>query len=469
MKIKQKNRGLNVVISIFIFSLIMTNTQFVAKASDMNRNVDLIVLFNNKIDKKVEDIIINSGGKVIDEFQDIGGIEVNCPPDLIPIIKSSNSVESLAPNHIIKLSINEKKEEFIEANDKDANTSSDLYEKYQWDIKRVTNNGESYKLESGNHNVVVGIVDSGVDKGHPDFVNNFLGGKNLVPANFKDDSSETGDINDTSDRIGHGTGVAGIIAANGRTKGIAPNIGFKSYRIFNKDGETSATICSSAIISAANDGVDVINLSISSFDLKGKCYWTNPDTGIKYNMGSNMAEYSLIKRAVKYAIDKGVTVIAASGNENQDCADKLKLTNYLNEVNGDYGFKYDGLAYETPGTVKGVVTVSATGRDDKLASYSNYGNGFIDITAPGGDRSSTHKITDMCYTTSSKSGYTFQEGTSFSTPKVSAVAALIICKEKNLTPKEVAKKIYKTAEKLDKGNSGKYYGAGMVNVYNALK
>lgn len=470
MKIKQKNRFLNVVISIFIFSLIMSNTHFVANAADINNNVDLIILFNNnKIDENVENIIINSGGEVIDEFQDIGGIEAKCSANLIPIINSVDSVESLAPNHIIKLSSNEKKEELIESNDNYTNTSSDLYEKYQWDIKRVTNNGESLKLESGNHNVVVGIIDSGVDVSHPDLINNFLGGKNLVPAGFKDDSSETGDINDISDRSGHGTGVAGIIAANGRTKGIAPNIGFKSYRIFNKAGETSATICSSAIIDATNDGVKVINLSISSFDLKGKCYWTNPDTGIKYNLGSNMAEYSLIKRAVKYAIDKGVTVIAASGNESQDCANKSELTNYLNEINSDYGFKYEGLTYETPGTVKGVVTVSATGKDDKLASYSNYGTGFIDITAPGGDRANTHKSTDMCYTTSIKSRYTFQQGTSFSAPKVSAVAALIICKDKNLTPKEVAKKIYKTAEKLDNGKSSKYYGAGMINAYDALR
>lgn len=179
--------------------------------------------------------------------------------------------------------------------------------------------------------MVVGIIDSGVDTTHPDLTDNFLGGKNLVPADFEDDSSETGDTNDVTDRFGHGTNVAGIIAANGRTKGVAPNIGFKSYRIFNEDGDTTATICSSAIINAVNDGVKVINLSIAGYDLKGKCYWTDPDTGIKYKLGDDMAEYSLLKRAIKYATANGVTVVAAAGNESLDCSNGKYLTNYLNE------------------------------------------------------------------------------------------------------------------------------------------
>lgn len=437
----------------------------------MNKNyIDFIILFNdNNIDKSVEDIVVNSGGKIINEFLNIGGIEVVCNENLIPEIKAINSVQSIAPNHGIKLSSCKKSNEYAKLEYKSENKSDDLYEKYQWDIKRITNNGESFKLESGNHNVVVGIIDSGVDSTHPDLINNFLGGKNLVPAKFKEDESETGDPNDLNDRFGHGTSVAGTIAGNGRIKGVAPNIGFRSYRIFNKNGETTATICSSAIIAATNDGVKVINLSIGGYDLKGKCYWTNPNTGKEYNLGNDMAEYSLYKRAIKYAISKGVTVVVAAGNEELDCSNKTDLTNYLNNLNGKDGFKYYGLTYEVPGTVKGVITVSSTGKGDKLAYYSNYGKDFIDITAPGGDDTYTNKITDMCLTATINSSYTYEEGTSISAPKVAAVAALIICRNQDIEPKSVAKKIYKTADTLCDNKFNEYYGYGMVNAYNAIK
>ncbi|BCZ49285.1 hypothetical protein psyc5s11_53520 [Clostridium gelidum] len=455
-------------IVVFSFTILPNNTVATA-ATTGEKNINLVILFNdNSIDKNVKDIVTNAGGKIVNEFPDLGGIEVKCPAKLIPTIKSQNSVQSLSPNHVIKLS-NEKTEEFTGSEDDSIFASDNLYQNYQWNIKRVTNNGESFNLESGNHDVVVGIIDSGVDTTHPDLVDNFLGGKNLVPANFGNDSSETGNSDDVTDRLGHGTNVAGIIAANGKTKGVAPNIGFKSYRILNQHGDTNATICSSAIMASVNDGVKVINLSIGAYDLKGKCYWTDPDTGIKYNIGADMAEYSLFKRAIKYATENNVTVIAAAGNESLDCDNNKNLTNYLNSQYGAQGFSYTGLTYEAPGDIKNVITVSATGKDDRFASYTNYGKKFIDISAPGGDIFESSDISDMCLTTAINSDYTWIQGTSISAPEVSAVAALIICKNNDITPKQVAKKIYKTADKLDNNNSSKYYGAGIVNAYKAIQ
>lgn len=465
-----KNRLLYILISMLIFNFTVLNTNITVNAEEINsKNIDLVILFDdNIIDENVKDIIINSGGKVVEEFPELGGIEIECTSYLIPIIQSEDSVRFLLPNNVIKLS-NQEKKEFKESEDNCNTTSADLYEQYQWDIKRVTNNGESFSLESGNHDVVVGIIDTGVDTTHPDLANNFLGGKNLVPAKFEGDLSETGDVNDVKDRLGHGTSVAGAIAANGRTKGVAPNIGFKSYRIFNKYGRTNATICAAAIIAATNDGVNVINLSICNYDLDGKCYWTDSGTEIEYRLGNDMAEYSLFKKAIKYAINNGVTVVAAGGNESQDCTNRKELTNYLNKVYGVYGFRYDGLTYQAPGSINGVITVAATDKNDKLASYSNYGKCFIDISAPGGDISEIYDSNDLCFTTNLDSQYTFILGTSIAAPKVAAVAALIICKDKELTPKEVGEKIYRTADELSNRNLSEYYGAGMVNAYNAMK
>lgn len=468
MKIRQKITILYTLIILFIFT--MLTTHIAANATVLsNKNIDLVILFDdNNINENVESIVTNCGGKIINRFPELVGIEVECPADLIPTIKSVDNVQSIETNHVIKLS-NEKMEESTELGDDSTNTSDDLYEKYQWDIKRVTNNGKSFSLQSGNHNVVVGIIDSGVDINHPDLVNNFLGGKNLIPAGFKNDSSETGDINDVNDRLGHGTGVAGVIAANGKIKGVAPNIGFKSYRIFNSSGETNATICSSAIIAATNDGVKVINLSINSYYTKGECYGIGVNKVIKYNIDNDMTEYSLLKRAIKYAIKNGVTVVTSAGNDNLNCSNSTDLTKYLNERYEASGFKYVGLTYSSPGNIKDVITVSATKRNDKLASYSNYGEKFIDISAPGGDTSETHDTTNMCLTADIGSGYVLTSGTSIATPKVSAVVALLICKNNDISQKSIKEKIYKSADKLQWNESSEYYGAGIINAYNAIQ
>lgn len=75
----------------------------------------------------------------------------------------------------------------------------------------------------------------------------------------------------------------------------------------------------------------------------------------------------------------------------------------------------------------------------------------------------------MCFTTAIDYEYTFTEGTSIGAPKVSVAAALIIFRNGNLKPKEVCKKLYKTADKLEDGKVSEYYGVGMVNAYNAIQ
>lgn len=465
------------LIIFFMTGIMFTRNNVQAIEKNAEDNINLIVLFNdNNIDTNVKNFISESGGKVVNTLSDIGGLEVSCDPELIPQIQNYTTVKSIAPNHNIKIS-NEKTVAFKEdANNntgmKKANNNSaegDLYNLYQWDIKRVTNNGKSFDLCSGNHDVVIGIIDSGIKKDHPDLEKNFMGGENFVSKNFNNDETETGNPEDIGDKLGHGTYVAGDIAANGRVRGVAPNIGFKSYRVFDSQGNTNASIVSRAIIKATNDGVNVINLSMTGYDLKGKCYWTDPKTGVKHNVGDDMAEYELYKRAIKYAVKHNVTVVTAAGNDGINCGNTKKLTELLNNQNGKDGFTYSGLTYVVPADIKGVINVSATGAGDKIASYSNYGDKFIDIAAPGGDSAVGQTVNDLCLSTAANdTGYMFQEGTSIATPKVSAIAGLILCKDPSLTPKEVAKRIYKTSDKLSGNKSSEYYGAGLANAYKAL-
>lgn len=309
------------LIGIFIIGTMLIGTDVQAMMKSSEDSTNLVILFNNNIDNNVKDFISESGGKITNELSQIGGLEVECNPELIPKIQAYNTVKSVAPNHTIEVPKekvinleNYTKTGMLVNKTGDNNKDGDLYNAYQWDIKRVTNSGQSFELSSGNHNVVIGIIDSGVKEDHPDLEKNFMGGENFVSKGFNSDGTETGNSDDIEDRLGHGTYVAGDIAANGRVKGVAPNIGFKSYRVFNSQGATTATIVSSAIIKAVNDGVNVINLSMAGYALKGKCYWTDPNTGIKYNLGDDMAEYKLYERAIKYAIKHNVTVVTAAGN-----------------------------------------------------------------------------------------------------------------------------------------------------------
>ncbi len=470
------------IFSILAFTPLITSYAF----ENSNKNTNLVILFTqNNIDNDVKDIITESGGKIISEISKIGCIEVECNPKLIPKIKKQNSVESLSTsNHMnikrnievnsipfyvnnLKSSYNEYCKNF-QNNINSYNifhiSTGNLYEKYQWDIKKITNNGESFNIESGNHSIIIGIIDSGVDKDHPDLKENFLGGRNFIPKNFNNDNTENGDPNDVEDRFGHGTEVTGQIAANGRIKGIAPKIGFKAYRVFDQFGETKASICANAIISAVDEGVNVINLSFSAYYLDGDCKWIDKDTGKIYDLSDDMTDYSLLKRAIKYANDKNVIVVTSAGNEGLDCSDNKNLIEYFNKLYQNQGFIYSGIMYEGPGSIEGVINVSATDKNDNLSSYSNYGENFIDITAPGGDYGEKFD-NNMCITTSMDNGYTFTLGTSFSAPKVSATIALIKCKYNNLTNKQVINRLYSGASQI---KNSKYYGYGIVNTYNSL-
>ena len=505
-------------ITSLIFSISAMGSVITIDADTLNNknNINMVILFTeDKIDNHIKEIVTKSGGKVVKEIKELGGIEVECSKELIPEINDQESVKSMSPSHSIKIEQNnyaldsstyyknknnsyykhegnsyyedtgssyyeDMGSSYYEDNskgyynegkvdlkeDEEDIFDGNLYEKYQWDIKRVTNNGESFSKEVGNHNIIVGIVDSGVDTDHPDLKENFLGGENFIPRGFKDDESESGEIYDVEDRFGHGTEVAGQIAANGRIKGVAPGIGFKSYRVFNEYGETSASICADAIIHAVNDNVDVINLSFATYYLDGQCIWTDENTGQSYNLGDDMADYTLLKKAVEYATNNGVVVVTAAGNEGFDCSDNSKLIETFNDEYSDQGFSYTGLMYLEPGGFEGVINVAATDKEDKIAPYSNYGEGFIDISAPGGNYRGKSDFKNMCITTYLGDEYIFDVGTSISAPKVSGAAALIIAQNRDISPKQVEKALYENAIVL---GEEEYYGYGLLNINSALK
>lgn len=255
------------------------------------------------------------------------------------------------------------------------NTSNgpDLYEAFQWDIKRVTNDGASFGLSTGSHDVVVAVIDTGIYPEHPDLSDNLLpGSQNFVPAGgFLDlEPYETGDPDDFMDRHGHGTHVAGAVAANGRILGVGPDLGFRAYKVFGASSAFSEWIWA-AIIAAADDGVDVINMSLGGLSVMGQVFLIDPDTGEKLApLGNDSAIYVGWLRAVQYASQRDVIVVSSAGNTGLSATRKTEHTEMLNDFWAEVGlpFMAEGATFVTPAGLPEVVSVSATGPDETLAS-----------------------------------------------------------------------------------------------------
>jgi subtilisin family serine protease len=348
--------------------------------------------------------------------------------------------------------------------------AADLYNLYQWDIKQVTRNGASWNLSSGSHNTVVGIIDTGVSQNHPALHANLLGGRNFTP----DGPGGTVDPTDIEDRHGHGSHVAGNIAGKGRILGVGPDLGFRAYRVFGASGGAPSSRIVQAMVAAVNDGVDVISMSLGGFDIIGGYTWTDPDTGEVFRY-KDVADMMLYKRAIEYATKNGVVVVAAAGNDAIDISHPPTVTAFLNAEYGPQGYTFWGASKEVPGALPGAVAVSATGPDNSPASYTNYGPGAIDLAAPGGDFQRYPVgdwYTDMSLSAYLGTGYVWMAGTSMATPKVSAVAALVIDQAKAqgrlLNPAQVVTKLQQSAADAGPTGTDPFYGHGMVDAFTAL-
>jgi subtilisin family serine protease len=442
-----------------------------------------MIAFKNELPTDYEKIIQNAGGEVIKVLPEVGGVEVKSDePAFLQNLKQVSSIE--AANREVPLVLNEpatipnKTLNFI--------TNQQQEESYwasQWDIQRVTNDGKSYDIETGGykdndgntlHKAVVGVIDTGIDISHPDLENNIIGGRNLVPAGM--DESETGDPYDIKDRNGHGTHVAGIIAANGKVKGVGPELGIRAYRVlYSEQALGMPAWIIDGIIAATNDNVDVINMSLRLYN--------NTKMIIEGESYKSVAETLLWKRAIQYAVKNDVTVVAGSGNENLNLADKNEVNELLNKFYEPFGMKVKGPATVVPAQIPGVITVSASIKwsTQELAFYSNYGNGAIDVAAPGGDYGSKYAETNdpttadpsylilSTWPTYLGFPYNYNAGTSMATPQVAGIAGVIKAADPNLKPSQVTARIEQTA--LDYGKTGHdaLFGAGEANAYRALK
>ncbi|WP_372482371.1 S8 family peptidase [Streptomyces bambusae] len=298
-------------------------------------------------------------------------------------------------------------------------TTTTLTESNRWDMTQIKAD-QAWAVTTGSATVKVGILDTGVDDQHQDLAPNFNAADSASCAYGKADT-RAGAWRDVGT---HGTHVAGTVAAakNGKgVIGVAPGVKISSVRIAEPGSSlffAENTVC--GFMWAGDHGFKVTNNS----------YYTDP---WQFNCPDNVDQAAIIegvRRAQVYAESKGSLQVAAAGNSNYDLANKTTDSESPNDST-PVTRTITNACLDIPTELPGVVTVAAMGNGNVKASYSNFGNGVIDIAAPGGDGASG------VYSTLPGGKYGNMNGTSMASPHVAGVAALIASTNPGYTPADI--------------------------------
>lgn len=351
----------------------------------------------------------------------------------------------------------------------------------QWDMTDV-HADQVWPVQTGSHRIKVAVLDTGVDYNNPNLAPNYdaadsvsfvqtvidpstgapLAGTNFFGQPIQDDGP------DPMDYLGHGSHVAGIIAAaqNGTgISGVAPGVQIMDVKVLDATGYGDDFGIMKGIVWAVDHGADVINMSIEE---------VGPS-----NDPTIQAESIGYTRAIDYATEHGVFVASAAGNFAMD-ADGSGAT-FLPAQQGRFN-----VAVSSVGPQNGA-------NPDTFSLFSDYGNSLVDLAAPGGNIIGfsmnpdgtpaiiANPYTDFVFSTWSMNGlgypilgmsfpaspYMFLAGTSMATPHVAGAAALVLSRHR-MAPAALDRLLERTADKVWGGTgTNPYYGHGRLNVYRA--
>jgi len=291
--------------------------------------------------------------------------------------------------------------------------------------------------------VKVAIIDSGVDASHPDLAGKIAGGRSFVGGDWRVDD------------VGHGTFVAGEIAANLDQQGIVglayPAAKLLIAKVVRSDGEIPVAAEAAAIRWAADAGARVINLSLGA-----------PRDPLNPNVDSFSQQEA---DAVAYAYQKGAVLVAAVGNGDEAPRTPWPYASY-------------------PAALPHVIGVSALTRTGSVPSFSNRDRVYNDLAAPGQDILSTFPrqlssvagCVDVGYSDCGPDEYRHARGTSFAAPQVAAAAAMLISLDPELQPDQVSFLLERSADDVNAGSGcsicplgrDAFSGWGRLDIAKAL-
>ncbi|MCF3568599.1 Ig-like domain-containing protein [Planktothrix agardhii 1807] len=373
---------------------------------------------------------------------DIWQIPSGTVEKIISTYKNDPRFEYIEPDYIITLEDTSKTrnpEESLSIITPQATTPNDPGYSQLWGLNNTGQSGgtadadidapEAWDIQKGNQNLVIGVIDTGVDYDHPDLSANIWTNPGEIAGDGIDNDSNgyIDDVrgwdfayndNNPMDVHGHGTHVAGTIAGKGNNgvgvTGVAWNAKIMPLKFLNDSGSGSTSNAILAINYATAKGVKLTNNS-----------WGGG--------GYSQALYD----AINTAGQQGALFIAAAGNSSQNT-----------DTTPAYPASYD---------LANIISVASTTRTDGLSWFSNYGATTVDLGAPGSD----------IYSAWPNSTYNTISGTSMASPHVTGAAALLWSQNPTWTAQQIKNRLMSTGDSISALN-GKTVSGKRLNIYNAL-
>jgi lantibiotic leader peptide-processing serine protease len=389
--------------------------QSAARALLAPTGAEYIVAYDGANAGAAEQAITAAGGTVVDRNDAIDLVLVNTDNAAFAYqVRSGQGVTGVALNHSIGTArqnmphrFAEERPEFAVAGRSSAGSGhkgggkhgqrTDPLASLQWDMAMIGATSDGAHRRATGQGVTVGVIDTGVDASHPDIAPNF---SHALSRNFVVDRPDIDGPCDTPtcvdpadvDQGGHGTHVAGIIAAarNGiGITGVAPDATIVNVRAGQDSGYFFVWETVQALVYAGDAGLDVANMSFYTDPWLFNC-----ESAADYVSGTvtaeQLAEQATIRRVVlaatSYAHNHGVTLVAAAGNDNTN----YSLPTRFDPTSPDYppGTEADRVVtsncLDLPSEAPDVISVSSVGPSGIKSDFSNYGLGSVEVSAPGG-------------------------------------------------------------------------------------
>ena len=484
-------------------------------------------------------VLAEAGGEVVREAPAVGVYTVRGGRDFLQRARKDARVHGVVPNRAVGLPPAPQptgRDTVPGGGTRRTGSGDDPLADLQWDM-RLLDTERARRVEPGDPRVLVAVIDTGVDRTHPDLVKAYdtkLSRNFVVDYPAADGPCEERDCTDPVgvDPGGHGTHVAGTIvaAADGfGMAGVAPGVRLVDLRAGQDSGYFFLMATVQALVYAADIGVDVANLSFYVDPWLFACPDSPDDSANEQYEQRALIEG--VRRAVQYARDGGVTLVAAAGNEHIDMDQPtVDVVSPNFPKNRERERRVDSTCHVLPTTLPQVIQVSSLARDRIKADYSNYGSRHVTVTAPGGsaqlangqrdvgnqtlstypeallreegsiDRDGTatdSRVVTYCRA-STCAYYRYLVGTSMASPHAAGVAALVVSRygtadparpgQLRMDPREVERILTDTATPLpcpdpptvqyaSRGYTAtcrgtrernSFYGAGLVNALAAV-